>query len=146
MSSHIPETLRRFVAVRANFLCEYCLIHETDTFLKCEVDHIISLKHKGPTHADNLAYACFICNRLKGSDVGSLLWETNQFVRFFNPRLDRWGDHFQFKEGAIHPLSDIGKVTAHILRFNDSERILERETLMLRGKYPSPAAQERMRQ
>ncbi|MFQ5652963.1 MAG: HNH endonuclease [bacterium] len=39
------------------------MIHEEDTFFHCQVDHIISLKHGGPTDADNLAYACVICIR-----------------------------------------------------------------------------------
>ncbi len=45
-----------------NVLCEYCLIHEDDTFFGCEVDHIISQKHGGPTEPENLAYACLPCN------------------------------------------------------------------------------------
>jgi 5-methylcytosine-specific restriction endonuclease McrA len=60
MPSYINEELRRLVALRAEYLCEYCLIHEEDTFYGCEVDHIISLKHGGPTEAENLAYACAI--------------------------------------------------------------------------------------
>jgi 5-methylcytosine-specific restriction endonuclease McrA len=49
MPSYVNEQLRRLVALRAEHLCEYCLIHEEDTFYGCEVDHIISLKHGGPT-------------------------------------------------------------------------------------------------
>jgi hypothetical protein len=53
MRSYVGEELRRLVAARAEHICEYCLIHEDDTFLGCEVDHIISVKHGGPTVADN---------------------------------------------------------------------------------------------
>gem|GEM_PF-1829697 len=31
-SSYVSEDLRRLVAIRAEYLCEYCLIHEDDTF------------------------------------------------------------------------------------------------------------------
>ena len=89
MSSYVSEELRRLVAARAGYVCEYCLIHEDDTFFECEVDHIISVKHGGPTEEKNLAYACLPCNRHKGSDIGSILGETGQLVRFFNPRVDR---------------------------------------------------------
>jgi hypothetical protein len=51
--THVPADLRRLVAVRAEQLCEYCRIHEDDTFFGCEVDHIISEKHRGLTVADN---------------------------------------------------------------------------------------------
>ena len=95
VSNHISDDLRRLVAARAKYLCEYCLVHEEDTYFGCEVDHIISLKHGGPTTAENLAYACAFCNRQKGSDIGSILWQTGEFIRFFNPRTDRWADHFQ---------------------------------------------------
>ena len=48
MSSYINAALRRLVATRAEYLCEYCLIHEEDAFFGCEVDHIISDWFKKP--------------------------------------------------------------------------------------------------
>jgi hypothetical protein len=55
MSSGISEPLHRLVAERACHVCEYCLIHERDTFWGCEVDHIISRKHGGSHSSENLA-------------------------------------------------------------------------------------------
>jgi hypothetical protein len=89
--TYISAEVRRLVIARAEGLCEYCLIAEEDTFYGCEVDHIISEKHGGPTPEDNLCYACVFCNQAKGSDVGSIYWESREFVRFVNPRIDRWG-------------------------------------------------------
>jgi hypothetical protein len=57
MSSYVSAALRQLVAERAEYLCEYCLLYEEDTFFGCEVDHIISEKHGGPTVAENLVYA-----------------------------------------------------------------------------------------
>jgi HNH endonuclease len=37
-----------------------------------EADHVIAEKHGGATSADNLAWACFYCNRFKGSDLASV--------------------------------------------------------------------------
>jgi hypothetical protein len=139
-SSTIGKSLRWLVATRADRLCEYCLIHEDDTFFGCEVDHIISLKHGGPTEEDNLAFACLFCNRHKGTDVGSIFAETGEFIRFFNPRHDKWSHHFRMEGALIKPVSDIGTVTASILGFNTGERILERETLVALGRYPTDAA------
>ncbi len=81
-------------------------------FFGCEVDHIISIKHGGATTEDNLAYACMACNRQKGSDLGSILWQSGELIRFFNPRTDR------------------------IFEFNSEERILEREELIGLKRYP----------
>ncbi len=144
MSSHISQDLRNLVATRAERICEYCLIHEDDTFFGCEVDHVISVKHGGPTEATNLAYACVFCNRQKGSDVGSILWRTGEFMRFFNPRTDRWADHFRLAGAEIEPLTPIGEVTARLLDLNAPDRLLERQALIVAGKYPPTAALTRL--
>jgi hypothetical protein len=142
--TYIPVDLRRLVVTRAEGLCEYCLIAEEDTFYGCEADHIISEKHGGSTSADNLANACVFCNQAKGSDVGSIHWETNTFVRFFNPRTDLWAEHFELSGSGVDGRTPIGVVTARILGFNTGERVLERKTLQDLGRYPSVAAQKRM--
>jgi hypothetical protein len=144
MTSYISAELRRLVVDRAEQLCEYCLIHEDDTFFGCQVDHIISEKHGGPTEAQNLALACTFCNRYKGSDIGSIVWSTNTFVRFFNPRIDHWADHFALNGIIITALTDIGEVTARILEFNNNDRVLERQSLQAVDRYPSAAARSRM--
>ena len=116
MARWISAELRRTIADRAKQLCEYCLIAEEDTFYGCEVDHIISLKHSGSSEPNNLAYACALCNRAKGSDVGSIA-TSGEFTRFFNPRADRWAEHFGLEGATIQPLTPIGEVTAGILSF-----------------------------
>lgn len=68
----VPERLRRQVQERAKGRCEYCLVHEADMYYPHEADHVIAEKHGGPTSLDNLAWACFYCNRFKGSDLASV--------------------------------------------------------------------------
>jgi hypothetical protein len=144
MPNYMSEELRRLVAIHAEHLCEYCLIHEEDTFFGCKVDHMISVKRGGPTETDNLAFACVFCNRQKGSDIGSILWRISEFSRFFNPRIDRWEEHFRLGRVSIPPQTSIGEVTAHILEFNHGDRLLERQTLIAMGKYPTASALTRM--
>lgn len=146
MSSYVSSELRRLVAERAAHVCEYCLIAEENEFHGFEVDHIISEKHGGPTQEENLAHACTACNRAKGSDVGSYHWENGTFVRFFNPRSDRWADHFVLLEDRIDARTDVGAVTARILGFNTGERLLERRELRAINKYPVARAVSRMTQ
>jgi len=143
MTTHVSADLRLLVSTRAGFVCEYCLIHEDDTYLGCQIDHIISEKHGGPTVAENLAYACTFCNRSKGSDIGSLL-ATGQFTRFFNPRSDRWADHFMLVADRVEAKSPIGEATSRILAFNAPERLLERSALTQLKRYPPSAAQRLM--
>jgi hypothetical protein len=143
--TRISREWRRIVAERADHLCEYCLIHESDTFFGCEVDHIISEKHGGATKLDNLAYACVMCNRTKGSDIGSVALPLGDggFHRFYHPRLDGWYEHFaldEFDGITILARTQIGAVMKRILRLNDGMKMQEREALRLVGRYPSEAA------
>ena len=57
---------------------------------------------------------CVFCNQAKGSDIGSIHWESGQFVRFFNPRTDRWVDHFKLAGYHIEGITAIGAVTADL--------------------------------
>lgn len=136
---YLNKEIRRLVAVRADYLCEYCLISEQDTILACAIDHIISIKHGGSSEINNLAYCCVYCNRFKGSDIGSVILDKREFSRFYHPRWDHWGSHFKLNHCVIEAVTNIGKVTARILGFNDQTRLLERQLLIDRGKYPSSA-------
>jgi hypothetical protein len=145
--TYVSTELRRLVAGRAGHVCEYCLVHEADMFFGCEVDHIVSQKHGGPTREDNLAYSCLSCNRNKGSDIASVHSETGMIARFFNPRVDCWADHFRLDDQdgvTILPLTSTGEVTARIFRFNDDQRLVERRELQLVDRYPTEQAKLRM--
>lgn len=136
MSRNIPDTLRKAVADRSSNRCEYCRRLEIDSFIKFQVDHIISRKHRGQTILENLAYACAICNGNKGSDIGTILHDKDIFIRLFNPRKDDWFDHFEVAEGLIYSKTDIGQATILVLNLNEVNRILERLDLIEAGLFP----------
>ena len=136
-TTYIPAELRRRVRERAGNRCEYCRIQEATTLLGCEVDHVISEKHGGLTVENNLALACFECNRAKGSDLGSYLAPgATQLTRFFHPRWDEWQQHFLYQPtGELMGLTPEGMVTARLFNFNASIRVAERIALVQRGLY-----------
>jgi hypothetical protein len=136
MSRYVPAELRRKVAQRANFRCEYCRLPEIAAMVRFQVEHIISLKHGGKTTLENLAHACPICNSGKGTDLGTVLEDDDVVVRFFNPRKHNWLDHFEVKDGLILPKTPIGEATVKILDFNRIEHVLERLELIDAGAYP----------
>ncbi len=70
--TYISTELRRLIATRANDCCEYCQQPESLSFVSHQVDHIISEKHSGETTEANLALACTLCNKYKGSDIATL--------------------------------------------------------------------------
>jgi hypothetical protein len=146
MASEVSSALRRTVAERAYHVCEYCIIHEEDTFWGCQLDHIISRKHGGTGEAGNLAWACACCNNFKGSDIATLAGRPPQLTRLFHPRADRWSDNFQLSHFRIETNTVIGEATARLLQFNEGSRVREREALAQVGRYPTIEALARMKE
>ena len=134
MAPDIDEASRRLVIERASRRCEYCLIHEDSAGFPHQIDHIISRKHSGSSGIGNLAYACILCNRYKGTDIASLD-SFGRLVSLFNPRRDIWEEHFKITGSVIQPLTPVGEVTARILRLNAAERVIERQLLQSLGQY-----------
>jgi hypothetical protein len=103
-----------------------------------EPDHIIAIKHGGPTTSDNLAYACFDCNRAKGSDIASIDPDTDALTALYSPRTQAWSEHFRFNGPVIEPLTACGRVTVRLLRMNLPVRVAIRASLMRAGHYAWP--------
>jgi hypothetical protein len=125
--SYIPAHLRRLVEQRANFECEYCQLPSGLSFFPHEIDHIIAEKHGGKTEAENLAYSCWRCNRHKGTDLGSFDPENQEFCFLFNPRTQKWSDHFTFNGVIILGLTPEGRTTTQLLQLNTEDRLKERQ-------------------
>jgi hypothetical protein len=142
--TYVSLELRRAVYRRANHQCEYCLIDEQDTFLGCQIDHVIAEKHGGETIFENLAVACTLCNRAKGSDIATLV--DGALTRLYNPRVELWTDHFGIAKDQITILSktSVGQATISLLEINTNDRLLERQTLNELGLYPPFDAQREM--
>jgi hypothetical protein len=68
----VPEPIRQQVSQRANKLCEYCHACEQWQYVRFTVDHIIPLTQGGQDTLDNLALACFHCNRKKGAKTTAI--------------------------------------------------------------------------
>ena len=132
----ILAALRREVRERAEERCEYCLLSESQAVLPHEPDHLIALKHGGQTTSENLALACFECNRFKGSDIASIDTVTGELVSLFNPRTQRWFEHFRLNGAQIIPLTPVGRVTVILLRLNLPSRVEVRRHLVAQARYP----------
>ncbi|MEM6319471.1 MAG: HNH endonuclease signature motif containing protein [Bacteroidota bacterium] len=139
MSRYISNKLRKQVYERAYHCCEYCLAYEGHSFIKFQIEHIISIKHRGLTDITNLALACFFCNNRKGTDLGTLT-EYEELIRFYHPRKDSWSDHFEIDKHFILPKTDIAQGTINILGINDEDRLAERMAFYEAGFFPHPNA------
>lgn len=92
--TYVSAELRRLVVARAEGVCEYCLIAEEDTFYGCQIDHIISEKHGGPTQIEGVTAIGTVTARILGFNSGErllerqILQEMNHYpsAAAFNPR------------------------------------------------------------
>jgi hypothetical protein len=134
--TYISAELRRLVIERAAGCCEYCRMRVADRLLPFEIDHVIAEKHGGATVADNFCLSCFRCNGFKGSDIASADPETGRATFLFNPRTQRWEEHFRLKGAMIEPLTPEGQVTVFLLRLNAPIQIEQRTLLIPQDLYP----------
>lgn len=132
----IPHSLRQLAIERAAYCCEYCLIHQDDVPEPHEIDHLIARKHSGQTVAENLALACLPCNRYKGADLTAIDPETQTLAPLFNPRVQVWTDRFALVSTRIVGLTQTGRATVALLRFNLLVRLDNRRLLIEKGRYP----------
>jgi hypothetical protein len=134
--TYVPAEVRKQVHDCSEGRCEYCLLSEEDAFFPHEPDHIIAEKHGGTTTIENLAFACFACNRFNGSDIASIDPVTGELVPLFNPRKEQWSDHFGLDDGAIIGVTAVGRATERLLKLNVVQRLEARKTLAQSGRYP----------
>ncbi len=123
--------LEQLVWQRAEGRCEYCQFPADITLLPMQIDHIIAEKHGGATAADNLALSCERCNSHKGPNIAGYL--QGRHVPLFNPRKDRWSDHFEWDGPSLVGKTDIGKATIDVLAINLAYRVTLRAALMDEG-------------
>jgi HNH endonuclease len=98
------------VVGRAGNCCEYCQLPAQLQVGGFEVDQILPRSRGGLTEMANLALACPHCNARKWAHMDGDDPESGQTVALFNPRTQRWIDHFQWSEQ--HPFEIVG-ITAH---------------------------------
>lgn len=126
--------LRRLVSSRAAGKCEYCRIPLEFDESPASLDHIIAIKHRGPTVAENLAFACFHDSNFKGDNLAGLDPADDSLTRLFNPRIDFWPEHFEFRNGEIIPRTGIGRTTLYVLNMNAPVRVMARRLLLATGE------------
>ncbi|MEW6207604.1 MAG: HNH endonuclease signature motif containing protein [Acidobacteriota bacterium] len=117
MPRKIPAALQDQVRQRANYLCEYCHTNERWQYDPFTMDHILP---SGEDTIENLALACFHCNRRKSDRQEALDPETGRIAPLFNPRQHIWGEHFIWSSNGllIIPRTEIGRATVALLELN----------------------------
>ena len=126
------------VRQRAGYLCEYCHTSEQWQYILFTIDHVIPLAQGGMNTLDNLALACFHCNRRKGTRQTALDPETGETVPLFNPRQDSWAAHFNWLSDGLFilPRTTVGRATVSLLTLNRDRIVHLRAADIEVGRHP----------
>lgn len=138
MARQIPEKKRLRVEDRANECCEYCYSQMRYSPDRFNIEHIIPVVLGGLDDLDNLALACFGCNRAKHRVIEVRDGLTGRMVMLYHPRRDRWLDHFRWSENLLEivGITAIGRVTVERLKLNRERVVNLREVLLMVDKHP----------
>ncbi len=133
----MSKVLYDLVWRKADSTCEYCQMPQRYDALTFEVDHIFSQKVGGLTQLDNLALACFSCNKRKGPNIAGLDpgGQSDEIVPLFHPRQQAWNDHFKWDGAVLKGLTSTGRVTIEMLGINLPSRVSLREALIIEGVF-----------
>ncbi len=136
--SYVPVELWEQVRVDAGRRCGYCRSSEVLTGMPLEIEHIIPEAAGGPTVRENLWRACHRCNQYKGDRVQATDPLTEKRVALFNPRAQRWSDHFAWSpNGAlVTGLTPCGRATVEALRINNEYVVEARRFWVEAGWHP----------
>ena len=129
----IDSALNSLVRHRARSTCEYCRLPEAESDLLFTIDHIIARQHGGCTVETNLALACPCCNLHKGPNIAGIDRDSGILSPLFNPRPNRWTEHFRWDGVAIAPITAIGRTTVTALAMNDPRQIAVRRVMLSSG-------------
>jgi hypothetical protein len=134
----ITEALRRRVYERAHGCCEYCLSQAAFAMQAFSLEHVIPESRGGATAVENLALSCQGCNNHKYNKTDGPDPVDDSIVPLFNPRTDRWRDHFLWSADAslIIGLTPIGRATVASLRLNREGLVNLRRILFAQGLHP----------
>ena len=134
--TYVPVQIKRQVIQRATDCCEYCRLSQEDYPFSFHMEHVISEKHDGPTTLENLALSCPTCNSFKGSDIAGADKETGKPVFLYNPRKQKWEDHFVIVNMLIEGKTPEGKLAVRLLQLNHTDRLTSRALLIKLGRFP----------
>jgi hypothetical protein len=117
------------VARRAGHRCEYCHAPEAVFNFPFEVEHVYPTSRGGADDESNLCLSCRACNLRKGSRLSFRDDLTGDDVPLFDPRAQRWQEHFTVdpESAEINGSTPAGRATVAGLDLNHPLQLLARQ-------------------
>jgi len=141
----VKETTKKLVRERAKFFCEYCHSLEEASAALFAIDHIIPQSLPGSSDdPDNLALACQRCNGYRYNFTTGIDPETGDIIAIFNPRKQKWSDHFIWSADGltIIGITPTGRATCNRLDLNDNRHnegsIIKARRFWIKGGWHPP--------
>lgn len=133
----IPKSLRRWLDSLGE-RCEYCRTSEWVTGIALDVDHIRPRARGGTTRKANLCRACSACNTYKSDQTHALDPVTGQRVRLYNPRRQKWSEHFAWSDDGAFLIGRTtpGRATIEALQMNNPRIVRARRLWARFGWHP----------
>lgn len=129
---------KRVVRQRARGICEYCQSQEDFATESFSIEHTIPVSSGGETKLENLALACQGCNSHKYIKTSGEDPSDGTAVALFNPRQQKWEDHFQWNENYLEiiGITPCGRATVSTLKLNRQRLINLRRAVYALGEHP----------
>ena len=124
------------VETRAEGRCEYCGMHQALQGATFHVEHVLPTSRGGSSNPDNLAWSCPGCNLRKANRTQAPDPDSGMVVSLFNPRTQRWSEHFRFEGYRLVGQTPVGRATVLLLDLNHSRRVLIRQAEELFELFP----------
>jgi HNH endonuclease len=138
VSAYIPESLKTQVEQTDRQRCCYCLTSQANSGIPMTHDHILPRSKGGGTSFQNLCLACRTCNEFKSDTTQANDPLTGVPVQLFNPRLQKWTEHFtwNFDSTKVEGLTATGRATIVVLRMNNAIIVSARWRWAISGWHP----------
>jgi hypothetical protein len=136
--SKISKDLEKQVREASKNRCNYCLLPQSLTSYKLEIEHIYPSSKGGTSEKSNLCLACRSCNLHKSAKIYGLDAVTAKRVRLFNPNRQKWAEHFAWNKDktVIVGKTACGRATIYPLKMNDDLQTNARKVWKLTGLFP----------
>lgn len=134
----MPSALYYRLLQEASPCCGYCRTCARIIGQPLTIEHIIAIAKGGTSDILNLWLSCRRCNQFKGTQIEAIDPESGIVTPLFNPRTQRWREHFAWSTTAtqIIGLSPYGRATIVALRMNNDDIVSARQLWVSVGWHP----------
>jgi hypothetical protein len=135
---YISVQLTAQILADAGHRCGYCRTDERLTGSPLSIEHILPIAAGGPTERENLWRSCRECNERKGALVRAADPESGEIVALYNPRTQRWNEHFRWSDDGLRVLglTAVGRATVVALDLNRPHQLVARQRWVIVGWHP----------